>query len=425
MSCPKCQGHGRRRWPLILVLVAAAMLATAALAAASPDGPSASSLSLDDAGRLATTQQPQLTAQEAGIAALREDAAAARQLPDPKLILGVEGLPTDSFSLTRQDMTQVVVGLSQMIPGGTKLDLAGRRLEHEAERESLILAAEQRRIARDARLAWLDAYAPDAALALIRGIEETYVSQIEWSQVAYTTGQLTQGETLTTRAMLEATRNRATELAGEQARAQAALIRWLGEAGRRPLAPLSEAAVPPGLADLTAGLDAHPELRAAHAGLDAGRTESEMARQAYKPDWGIDLSYGIRGKGRADTLKLMVGVDLPLFPEKRQDRRLAARLAEVRKMEAMLDDRRRMLAADLATAWADWHSANARLRRLETDIQPLVALRVDSTLSAYKTGQAGFDRVLEARRAEFDIRLDKLNLEIARAKAAAMLQYYQ
>lgn len=420
MSCPKCQGRGHRRWSLFLVLIAGVVLATAVLAAE----PTAS-LSLDDAGRLAMERQPQLLAQEAGIAALREEATAARQLPDPKLIVGVEGLPTDSFSLTEQEMTQTVIGLSQMIPGGNKRVLAGHRLEHQARQYAITLEAEQRRIARDARLAWLEAYAPEAAITVLHRIEDEYGRQSEWSQIAYQTGQMAQDETLALRAMLEGAHNRVAELEGQKARARAILVRWVGEAGRRPLAALPPPATPADLAGLTANLDAHPELRAAQAGLDAGRADSEMARQAYKPDWNIDVSYGIRGENRPDTLKLMVGVDLPLFPEKRQDRRLAARLAELRQMEAMLDDRRRLLASDLAIAWADWQSADVRWQRLERDILPLAARRIDSALTAYKTGQAGYDRVLEARRAELEMQLEKLVLEVARAKAAIMLQYYQ
>jgi outer membrane protein TolC len=416
MSCPKCQG--RRRWPVVLVIVAGIVLATAALAAEP-------ALSLDEAARLALERQPRLTAQEAGIAALREEAVAAAQLPDPKLILGVEGLPTDTFSLTRQEMTQTVVGLAQMIPGGDKLALAGRRIEHQAEREAVALAAERRRIARDTGLAWLDRHGAEAALDLARAIEAEFSRQVEWAQTAYKTGQLAQDEGLALRGMAAEAGNRVGELEGARARARAALVRWLGEAGLRALAPLAAPAVPPDLAKLTAGLDAHPELMAMQSGLDAGRVDSEMARQAYKPDWSVDVSYGIRGEGRADTLKVMVGVDLPLFPGKRQDRRLAARLAEIEGMRAMLEDRRRMLAAELATAWADWQSADGRLLRLDREILPLAGRRIESALTAYQTGRAGYDRVLEARRAELTARLDRLDLEVARAKAALMLQYYE
>lgn len=419
MSCPQCRPPGPRSWAVFIALLVAMLLAATVFAAATPP------LSLEEASRLALERQPQLDAQSAAIAALREEAVAARQLPDPKLIVGVEGLPTDSFSLTRQEMTQTVLGLSQMIPGGDKRALAGRRIEQQAGREEWRLQADRRRLAREAGLAWLEAYVPTAALDLARRIVDEYDHQAEWSRVAYQTGLLAQDETLALRAMQESARNRVAELAGQRRRGQAALARWIGPAAQRPLAPLAGRVVPLPLDALTAKLDDHPELRAAKAGLETGRTDLEMARQASRPDWSVDVAYGIRGQDRPDTLKVMVGVDLPLFPENRQDRRLAARRAEVAQMEAMLEDQRRMLAADLAMAHADWWSADERLGRLEKDILPLAGRRVESALAAYTSGRGGYDRVLEARRAELEARLEQLDLEMARTRAAVMLRYYE
>jgi outer membrane protein TolC len=381
-------------------------------------------LDLDTAGRLALERQPQVAAQEAGIAALKESAVAARQLPDPRLVFGFEGVPVDSFSLTREEMTQTQIGLSQMIPGGRKLDLAGERLERAADQEAQNLAATARRIARDARLAWLEAYVAGAEQILVAGIEAEYGRQLEWAQVAYQTGKLAQDETLALRARQAAVRNAASELQGRQQRARAALARWLGEAAGRPLEPLAARAAPGPLAELEARLHRHPELLAAQQGIDAARTDAELARQAYKPDWSVDVVYGVRGNDRSDLLKLMVGVDLPAFGANRQDRRLAARVAEARQQEAMLEDRRRMLLADLRAAYVDWQTADDRLARLERDILPVSQRRVESALAAYRANQAGYDRVLEARRAELEARQERLNLEVARARAAVMLDYF-
>ncbi|TCS69441.1 outer membrane protein TolC [Sulfuritortus calidifontis] len=416
-----CFARGPSPWlgARTLAWLAGAALFSSAVSAAEPG------LGLLEAGRLALERQPQLTAQAAMVSSLQENAVAARQLPDPKLILGVEGVPVDSFSLTRQEMTQTVIGFSQAIPGGDKLALAGRRLEQEAGQNRLLLAAGERRIARDARLAWLEAYWPTAAGRLLAEIEAEYTRQVEWSEVAYKTGQLSQAETLAMRAMLAETRNRRAELAGQQRRGQAALARWLGAAANRPLAALPDQAPPPSLTELEARLTEHPELAALRQGVEAARTDTQLARQAYRPDWSVDLSYGIRGNDRADTVKLMVGVDLPLFPGKRQDRRLAARHAELNQQEAMLEDRRRMLEADLRMAYADWQVAHERLERIEREILPLAARRVDSALAAYRSNQASFDRVIEARRAEAEARLEHLTQAVAQARAATLLTYFE
>lgn len=400
-------------------LAGAALLSSTAAAAADP------ALGLIEAGRLALERQPQLTAQAAMVSSLQENAVAARQLPDPKLILGVEGVPVDNPSLTREDMTQTVIGFSQTIPGGNKLALAGQRLEREADQNRLLLAAGERRIARDARLAWLEAYWPSAAQDLLEQIEAEYARQVEWSEVAYKTGQLSQAETLALRTMLAETRNRRAELAGQQRRGSATLARWLGTAAQRPLQALADPPAPPALNELEARLAEHPELAALRQGVEAARTDTQLARQAYRPDWSVDLSYGIRGNDRVDTLKLMVGVDLPLFPGKRQDRRLAARHAELNQQEAMLEDRRRMLEADLRMAYADWQVAHERLERIEREILPLAARRVDSALAAYRSNQASFDRVIEARRAEAEARLEHLTQAVAQARAATLLTYFE
>lgn len=404
-------------------------LALAPPSPASPLGDSAQALGPDDAVRLALADQPLLAAQEASVTALREEAVAARQLPDPRLTVGIEGLPVDSFSLTEAEMTQGVLGISQMVPGGDKREIAGRRVMHQAARAEIQVEAERRRIARDVRLAWLDVYRPAAALDLVARIETETRRQDDWNRAAYTAGQVGQDETYALRAMLEAARNRTSELEGGRERARAALARWIGAGAARPLAKDATALTPfKAPADsraLAQGLDAHPEIRLLLTGLDVGRAEAEMARQERRPDWGVDFSYGIRGAGRPDVLKLMVGVDLPLFPKQRQDRRLAARIAELAAMQSMVDDRRRMLNAELEAAWAEWRSADVRLARLEKDILPLAALRVESALSAYKTGSAGYDRVLEARRAELEMRLEQLDLRVERAKAAVMLQYFE
>jgi outer membrane protein TolC len=381
-------------------------------------------LDLASAARLALEGQPQLLAQQAGVTALKENAVAARQLPDPRLIFGVEGVPVDSFSLTQEEMTQTQIGLSQMIPGGRKRALAGERLEREAGVEALNLAAHRRRIARDAQLAWLEAFEANATLSLVAGIEAEYARQMEWAQVAYKTGKLAQDETLAQRALQAAVQNAATELQAREQRARAVLARWVGEAAWRPLEPLTAMGMPDPLPELEAGLERHPELLAAQQGIDAARTEAELARQAYKPDWIVDVVYGIRGDDRTDLLKLMVGVDLPVFGANRQDRRLAARLAETSRQEAILEDRRRLLLADLRVAYADWRAADARLLRYDREILPLAQRRVESALAAYRANQAGYDRVLEARRAELEARRERVAAEVARARADVMLDYF-
>ncbi len=386
--------------------------------------PAANHLSLEETASLAVQHQPQLLAQQAAVAALDESAPAAGELPDPKMRVGLANLPIDTFNFDQEPMTQATVGVSQLIPGGDKRRLAMTRLEREAAQGNQVLAATTRRIVRDAQLAWLDLYLPSVAQDLVKQVATEYQRQVEWSQVAYETGKLGQDETLALRGMLETTRDRLSELARQQAKARAGLARWIGQAAERPLEALPRAIPPVPLPEIVAQLDQHPELATLNEAVGVAQADANLAREAYKPDWSVDLSYGLRGGNRPDFVSVVVGVDLPIFPGNRQDKRLAARLSGVERAEQMRLDRYQALKAELESAYADWQAADARVNHFEKEILPLAARRIESALAAYGSDRANYGRVLEARRAELEARLQWLTQQVAEAKALVQIRYF-
>ena len=406
------------------LLPRAALIGLSCLAGLSSANPPANHLSLEETAALAIQRQPQLLAQEAAVSALSASAPPAGELPDPKLRVGLASIPIDTFDFTQEPMTQAVIGVSQVIPGGDKRRLATARVEQEVAQGNQALAATARRIARDAQLAWLDVYWPGVAQDLVKQVEAEYQRQVEWSQVAYKTGKLTQEETLALRGMLETTRDRLAELARQQAKARPGLARWVGQAADHPLEVLPQTAPPPPLHEIVERLGSHPELTTLNEGVGVAQAEVNLAKEAYKPDWSVDLSYGLRGGNRADFVSLVVGVDLPIFPGNRQDKRLAARLAGVERVEQLRIDRYQALKAELEAAYADWRAADDRIAHFEADILPLASRRVESALAAYGSDRASYGRVLEARRAESEARLQWLAQQVARARALVQIRYF-
>ncbi len=55
--------------------------------------------------------------------AIRSEAMASAQLPDPKLRLALANLPLDSLDFNQENMTQLQFGLSQQFPRGDSLAL--------------------------------------------------------------------------------------------------------------------------------------------------------------------------------------------------------------------------------------------------------------------------------------------------------------
>ncbi len=381
-------------------------------------------LSLDETAELAVAGQPRLQAQWHAIEALRQASGAAGELPDPNLRLGVMSLPIDSFSFSEMEMTQASIGVMQMIPGGNKRALERTRMEREAGMGGLALEAMRRQLRRDARRAWLDVYMPERGLALLRELDDEYARQLDWATVALKTDRIGRDDTLMWRAERERLHDRVAELEGMARRARAGLERWLGDAAARPLAePVLDQATD--LAHLEAGLDKHPELAEAGAAIRVAEADVDLAREAGKPDWTVEVAYGLRGGDRADLLSVQVGVDLPLFKAQRQDKRLAMRHAELDKARQTSADARRGLLAELRAAYAEWQSARARVERYEKSLLPLAEARIDTALAGYRAGKADFAAVSAARREALETRMQLLTLRVAQARAAVELDYFK
>ena len=119
-----------------------------------------------------------------------------------------------------------------------------------------------------------------------------------------------------------------------------------------------------------------------------------------------------------------VSIDLPLFQANRQDRGVAAKMAQVEQMRALREDALRQHVADAKASWADWEAASERLQRFDSALLPLARERAQLALAAYRGGQGQLSAVLEARRTEIDLRLQQLQLAAEQGRAYAQLLYF-
>ena len=81
----------------------------------------AADLTIKEAGQLALKDDYTLQAISARSRSMSELSVAVEQLPDPMLKLGFANLPTDTFNLGQEAMTQAVIGVRQMFPRGHSL----------------------------------------------------------------------------------------------------------------------------------------------------------------------------------------------------------------------------------------------------------------------------------------------------------------
>lgn len=389
---------------------------------------SAAPLTLSDAQQRAIDFSRQLAAEDAAVAAFRDMAVAAGELPDPMIELGVDNLPiegADRYSLTRDSMTMRRIGIRQEFTRSEKRRLRSERgaLEVDrarAERDEVLVTVE-----RETALAWLERYYAGAEVRLVAGQVDEARLAISAAENAYAGGRGGQADVLAARSALAELENRASEAHRRVRAAQLALARWIGDAGAEaPLADRPDIDVlAPELESLEEHLVHHPKIAALSRQVEIAQTEAKLAQAERKPDWSGELMYARRGDAYGDMISIGVSVPLQWDRKNRQDRELAARLAFAEQARAQREDLLRAHFAEVSTMIEEWKDGRERRARFEQKIIPLAQHTIEAVIAAYRGGKANLSDVLRARQEALEVQLQALRIEAETARAWAQLSF--
>jgi cobalt-zinc-cadmium efflux system outer membrane protein len=404
------------------------ILGTLALLLAPSGAPAADAdpLSLGEATRLALTAQPLLEAQDQSVRAARAAAVAAAQLPDPMLVGGVEDVMLggpEAYSLAGEGETQVMLGLKQMVPGGSERRLMGERGDAEAARMAAELDEQQRMVRREAALAWIDVWKAVRGQQLLAAAIVEAERQRDIADIAYRAGRAGQADLLGSRVSVELLNDQLAGMAQEEWHARNQLRRWIGDAAERALDPALPAWSAPDEGALLEQLARHPHVAVQDAAIRTAQAEVDLARADYVPDWSVELAYGYRAD-LTDMATLKFEIGLPVFTRHRQDRVVESRGAEMQRARSLREDWLRQHRAEVRLNMADWNRLQDRFRRYDTAILPPAQQRLEAALAAYATGSGMLMPVIDARRSLLEIRMQRLALEVDAARHQAQLQYF-
>jgi outer membrane protein TolC len=414
---PTSRQHRRCRAALVI-----ALLATLAWPAR------ATPLALDDALRLAQERSRQLVAQAAGAGAAREMAAAAGELPDPVVKAGITNLPingTDRLSLTRDFMTMRSVGVMQEFTREGKRQARAARFAREAELAESGRAVALSELRRDTAMAWVERSVLERMREALQAQRAEATLQIEAADAAYRGGRGAQADVFAARSALALIDDRIRHTERQIATATTRLGRRIGaDAAARALAAAPAMESSALHADnLEAKLPQHPQIAQMLKQEALAQAEADVARSGKQSDWSVEVMYSQRGPAYSNMVSINLSVPLQWDQKNRQDREVAAKLALLEQMRAQREEAAREIAAQIHTAWQEWQSNRHRLTHYDTTLQPLAAERTRAALAAYRGGSGPLTAVLEARRMEIDLRMERLNLEMQTASLWAQLEY--
>jgi outer membrane protein, heavy metal efflux system len=384
-------------------------------------------LTMQEATRLAAIDQPLLTGREAKIQAEEHQAIAAAQLPDPQLSGGLKELPIDTaeaLSTRRDNFTEFTIGLSQDFPRAAKRQLLGARKRLDADADRAALDNEQRMVRRDASLAWLDVYETEQGLKLTQHLADEAALQVQSLEKDYGNGKASQADWLAAKVDAGLAADKVHDWLHHVLRMRAGLARWIGDDAQRPIA---ESLTTPGfltpLPGLISGADHHPVIGNLDKQIEASATDVALARQAYKPDYSVEVYYAYR-RDFSDFVGIQFKVGVPYFTKNRQDRGLAAAREQARATEDHKRDLLRELHAEINQDYVDRRHFEERVADFDASIIPDAKHRIEAARGSYQAGRGSFDAVLLARRSLLDVQLQRLSLAVQSARAQVRLDYW-
>jgi outer membrane protein TolC len=392
----------------------------------------AAGLSLADAEAIALTQDPSIEAVRSKRAAIEELAVASGQLPDPVLRTGIMSLPTDTWELGQEPMTQVQVGLSQKFPRGRSRELREEQLRKRSAALGEMSDDQRLAIVLSVREQYLEVIKQMKLAAINREAIEAFSDLADITQDYYATGRVQQQDVLRAAVELAKVEDRATRISQQEEQARARLETWIGAAAYRELESDWPSLGPPVSLDaIRARLADHPRIRTLHREVEAADAGIELAEQRYRPEFGVDVTYGGRGgnnmdgSSRPDLFSIMVMMDLPLFHKNRQDRYKAAALSESAAAAFSRDDVYRRMNSEAAVHAATLARQRERIRLFEERLLPDAGFNAEAAFDAYQAALETLTTLMRARITEFELQLEYASLRAEALKTRARLRYLE
>lgn len=353
--------------------------------------------------------------------AQEEQAIAATALPDPIISIGINNLPITDPGFDRFLPTNKAIGVRQQFPS-----LAGRRA-----RSSEALAKGARADAlKDATYDALKAQMIAALyskqrvarqMALIQQQRAVYAQLDDALEAAISGGETPVFRLAQVDVDRAALASSASQLVGETGRLDAQLV---GLVGLVPDTAPPVLSMPPTLD----APDRFHQVKMASLSLDATDAGILLAKAAWKPEWGAQLTYQQRNGGSGapgetfagdDWVSAMVTFTVPLWANKSQAPRLRAATATRSAAKSQYQATIRQAEAQFTSLQATYSAAKASAAALGAQIKA-VARRKEAQLRDYEAGRIDYASILDA-----DIAILKLKTQIAAETANAAISIAQ
>lgn len=356
---------------------------------------------------------PEIRAAQRRWEAFKEKVPQARSLPDPMLGLGIISLPTN-FSFRDEDMTMKEISISQMFPFYGKRRLMGEMAEKEAEAVLNEIQEKMNRIIKEVKSTYFELSYNYRSIEITQKNKEILENFIKIAETQYSVGMGVQQDVIKAHIEVSKMVDELLMLDQKKKALEAKLIALLNRPSDSSFGKPEEVnfkKIPLSIEELQKmAIDINPTLQGMRKMIEAKQKAHELAKKEYYPDLTFRVAYGQRDNGpemkRRDMLTGMVEINIPIFYQSKQGRKVAETVAEIQSIEAQYRAMKNEIHSMIIDVVSMLQRTERQLELYKTGIIPQASLQVSSAMSAYRVGKVDFMTLLDSQMTLYQYELD-------------------
>lgn len=347
--------------------------------------------------------------------AAKETIKPAGALEDPTVSFGMLNLPTDTWRLNQDPMTQKMLELSQKFPFPGKRRLRSEVASEQAKSEELAFRDKANEIRAKVVMSYWTLALAYAGFDIIQKNKQFWEQVVLVTETRYKVGQGMQADVLQAQVELGNYLDRLLQYKQRQESSQADLNALRSQPPQTPVGRPQALKPRPfalKLDDLLAQAEARPQLQALKTLVVKQEKAVDLAKKEYFPDATVTLGYAFRetlgppvNLKQADMFNGGVMFNIPVW----QGSKIKPKIREEQERRTAAKEAVQNTWNQLAAAIKDRY---ARLMRLAQQITlynqgiiPQARQAAEASLASYQVGSLGFERLYQNQIAAYNAEL--------------------
>jgi outer membrane protein TolC len=357
----------------------------------------------------ALQNNPEILATRKKWEVFKEKVPQASALEDPMFGFGIVNLPTN-FRFKDEDMTMKEISVSQKFPFPGKRPLMKEMAEKEAEAVSTEVQGKIHQIIKDVKSAYYDLSHIYRSTEVVQRNKRILEDFAKIAEARYSVGEGIQQDVLKSHVEVSKMVDELIMLAQRKRALEAKLKALLNRPPETQLGEPEEVIfrkLPFTLEELEKmALEMNPTLKGMKKMIEAKEKAHALAKREYYPDFNLKFAYGQRDNTREsdgtpikrrDMLTGMIEINIPIFYNSKQSRKVAETKADILGTEAQYRAMKNEIFFMIADMAAMIHQRERQYELYRTGIIPQANLQIQAAMSAYRVNKADFMTLLDSQ----------------------------